>query len=135
MSRAELWAALREATDAVPVAVDEYERAPTPQSRNAMDAALHEYVQCLRPVIGDVEAFRYEASSATYQNVTVRVEELNARLSTLPSVEEVDRTLRQRLLEEREAARKAFVVARATLDAALKRAIARDAEPDEKGEA
>ena len=133
MSRAELWAALREAADAVPAAVDEYERAPTTETRNAMDAALHEYVQRLRPVIGDAEAFCYEASSATYQNATVRLEELNARLSTLPSVEETDRTLRRRFLEEREAARKAFVEARATLDAALKRAIARDNEPDEKG--
>ena len=109
MSRA-LWDALGKAADAVPAAVDEYERAPTPQTRDAMDAALHEYVQRLRPVIGDAEAFRYEASSATYQNATDRVEQLNARLSTLPSMDETDRTRRRRLLEEREVAGKAFEV-------------------------
>ena len=47
MSRAELWAALADATDAVQAATDAYERAPTPQTREAMDAAFHEYVQRL----------------------------------------------------------------------------------------
>ena len=131
MSRAELWAALGEAADVVQAAVAEYERAPTPQTRNAMEAAFHEYVQCLRPMIGDAESFRYEATSATYQNATVRVEQSNARLNTLPSLDEAERTLRRRLLEEKEAAGKAFGDARATLDAALKRALAHDNEPDE----
>ncbi len=130
---ADLWKALGEATDALPAAVDAYERAPTSQTRDVMDAALHEYVQRLCPVIGDVEAFRYEASSATYQNATDRVGQLNARLSTLPSLDEADRTLRRRLLEEREAARQAFAGARATLGAALKKVKARDTEPDVKG--
>ena len=117
----------------MPAAVDAYERAPTSETRDAMDAALYEYVQRLRPVIGDAEAFRYEASSSTYQNATDRVEQLNERLSTLPSMDEADSTLRRRLLEEREAARKAFAGARAILEVALKRAFAHDDEPDEKG--
>ena len=111
--------------------VEEYERTPTPQTRDIMDVALHEYVQRLRPLVGDTEAFRYEASSATYQNATVRVEQLNVRLSTLSSLDEADRTLQLRLLEEKEAAGKAFGDARATLDAALKRALVHDNEPDE----
>ena len=121
---ADLCKALGEATDALPAAVDAYERAPTSHTRDVMDAALHEYVQRLCPVIGDVEAFRYEARSATYQNATDRVEQLNARLSTLPSMDEADRTLRRRLLEEREVAGKAFERARAALEAALERALA-----------
>ncbi len=62
MSRAELWKALGEATDAVQAAGDEYTRASTPQARAAMDAAFREYVGRLTPVIGTAAASRYEAS-------------------------------------------------------------------------
>ncbi len=59
MSRAELWAALAGAADAVQAAVDEYERAPTPQRRAVRDAAFREYVRRLPHLIGNLEASRY----------------------------------------------------------------------------
>ena len=65
MSRA-LWEALGEAVDACEAANDEYAHAPTPETRAAMAAAAREYAQRLYPLIGEVEAFRYEASLATY---------------------------------------------------------------------
>ncbi len=40
MSRAELWAALSEATDAVQAAGDDYTWEATPQARAAVDAAV-----------------------------------------------------------------------------------------------
>ena len=106
MSRA-LWEALGEAVDACEAANDEYAHAPTPETRAAMAAAAREYAQRLYPLIGEVEAFRYEASLATY-------------LAALGHKDEA-------------AAGKDFAGARVTLDAALERAIAHDNEPDEKG--
>ena len=135
MSRAALWATLGEATDAVQVAGDEYTRAPTPQARAAMDAAFREYVRRLTPVIGQVEASRFEASLATYEEVLDRVEALSATFSVLPSLDDADRALRQQLTEEQAAAGEAFEGARATLDAALEKAFALDNEPDEQGRA
>ena len=133
MSRTALWQALAGATDAVQAAGDEYTRAPTPQARAAMDAAFREYVRRLTPVIGQVEASRYEASLAAYEKVLDRVEALTATLSVLPSMDEADRTLSRQLTKEQAAAAKAFEGASAALDAALERAFARDNEPDEKG--
>ena len=98
-----------------------------------MHAAVNEYVQRLSPVIGQVEAFRYEASLRTHQNAIDRVATLNSRLSALPAMDNADRKLLQQLTEEQAAAGKAFEAARVALDAALKRAKARDNEPDEKG--
>ncbi len=133
MSRAELWKALGEATDAVQAAGDEYTRAPTPQARAVMDAAFREYVRRLTPVVGTAAAPRYEASLASYEEVLDRVEALNATLSVLPSMDETDRQLQQHLTDEQAAAGEAFEVARAALDAALERALAHDNERDEKG--
>ena len=133
MSRADLWAALGKATDAVQAAGDKYTRAPTPQARAAMDEAFREYVRRLTPVIGRVEASRFEASLATYEEVLDRVEALSATFSVLPSPDDADRALRQQLTEEQAAAGEAFEGARATLDAALEKAFALDNEPDEKG--
>ena len=133
MLRAELWAALREATDAVQAAGDDYTRASTPQARAAMAAAFREYVRRLTPVIGTAAASRYEASLASYEEVLDRVEALNATLSVLPSMDDADRTLSQQLTEEQAAAGEAFEGARAALDAALERALAHDNERDEKG--
>ena len=111
MSRAELWKALTDATDAVQAAGDEYTRASTPQALAAVNAAFHEYVQRLYPVIGHAEAFRYEASLATYQKA---IEHAASE-------------------DEEQAAERAFEAAQAALDAALERARAHDNEPDEKG--
>ncbi len=133
MSRAELWKALADATDAVQAAGDEYTRASTPQARAAMDAAFREYVRRLTPVIGTAAASRYEASLATYEAVLDRVEALNATLADSPSIDEADRTLSRQLAEEQAEAGEVFERARAALDAALERALARDNEPDEKG--
>ena len=70
----------------VQAAGDEYTLAPTPQARAAMDAAFREYVRRLAPVIGQVEASRYEASLAAYEKVLDRVEALTAlRARALPS--------------------------------------------------
>ncbi len=133
MLRAALWAALSEATDAVQAAGDAYTRAAIPHARAAMDAAFREYVRRLTPVIGQVEASRYEASLAAYEKVLDRVEALTATLSVLPSIDEADRTLSRQLTKKQAAAAKAFEGASAALDAALDRAFARDNEPDEKG--
>ena len=62
MSRADLWAALGEAGDAIQAAVDAHEREATPQTRAAVKAAFEEYVQRLTPVIGTAETFKYEAA-------------------------------------------------------------------------
>ncbi len=131
MSRAELWKALREATDAVQAAGDAYTRASTPQARAAMDAAFRESVRRLTPVIGTAAASRYEASLATYEAVLDRVEALTATLADSPSIDEADRTLSQQLTEEQAAAGEAFEGARAALDAALERALAHDNERDQ----
>ena len=68
----------------------------------------------------------------THQNAIDRVETLNSRLSTLPFLDDADRQLLRQLDEEQAAAGKAFKAARVALDTALKRAKARDNEPDEK---
>jgi len=133
MSRAELWAALGEAADTVQAAVNEFERAPTPQTRAVRDAAFREYVRRLPHVIGNAEASRYEASWVAYQTATGRLEQLTARLSLLPSMDATDRQLQQHLTDEQAAARKAFEVATTALDSALERARVHDNEPDEKG--
>ena len=107
MSRAELWAALSEATDAVQAAYAEYIREPTPPARAAMEAAEREYAQRLYPLIGQVAAFKYEAGLATYQ----------AAIGT----------------EHEAEARDVFEGAWVALLAALEEARARDTEPDENG--
>ncbi len=132
MSRAALWQALAGATDAVQAAGDEYAHAPTPQARADMDAAFREYVRCLTPVIGQVEASRYEASLAAYEKVLDRVEALTTTLSMLSYMDKADRTLTQQLTKEQAAAEKAFKGASAALDVALQRAFAHDHESDEK---
>ena len=133
MEREERWKALADATDAVQVAVDDYAREATLQARTAVHAAVNDYVQRLSPVIGQVEAFRYETSLRTHQNAIDRVETLNSRLGALPSMDNADRKLLQQLTEEQAVAGKAFEAARVALSAALERAKARDNEPDEKG--
>ena len=107
MSRAELWKALADATDAVEAAYDECAREPTPAARAALAAAEREYAQRLYPVIGQVAAFTYEAGLVTYQ----------AAIGT----------------EDEAAAREVFEVAQVALLAALERAMALNNEPDEKG--
>ncbi len=133
MAREALWTALADAADAVQTTVDEYRLAPTPQTRNASNAALLEYVKRLSPAIGQVEAFRYEAGLLTYHDAIGRVEQLNATLSAWRFLDDGDRTLWQQLLEEQDAAGRAYEAAGFALDAALDRAIAHDSEPDEKG--
>ncbi len=131
--RAELWEALAESADAIQAAGDEHRRAPTPQTREAAETALDEYVKRLSPVIGQVAAFRYEASLRAFQDAIDRVETLNATLNTAPSVDDADTKLWQQLDKEKARAGRAFKAAEATLDAALERAKARDNEPDETG--
>ena len=133
MTRAALWAGLSEAADAVQAAVDEYERAPTPQRRAVRDAAFREYVRRLPHVIGNAEAGRYEASWVAYLDATERVEQLTARLSLLPSTDATDRQLQQQLTDDQAAAGTAFEGASTALDATLERAFAHDHERDEKG--
>ncbi len=133
MSREAAWKALADATEAVQAAVDDYAREATLQARTAVHAAVNDYVQRVSPVIGQVEAFRYEASLRTHQNAIDRVETLNARLGALPSLDHADRTLLRQLTEEQAAARKAFEAAQVALRAALDRAKARDTTPDEQG--
>ena len=133
MSREAVWKALADATDAVQAAVDDYAREATLQARTAVNAAVNDYVQRLSPVIGQVEAFRYEASLRTHQDAIDRLETLNSTLSALSSMDNADRKLLRQLTEEQAAAGKAFKAARVALDAALQRAKARDNAPDEKG--
>ncbi len=132
MEREERWNALADATDAVQAAVDDYAREATLQARTAVHAAVNDYVQRLSPVIGQVEAFRYEASLRTHQDAIDRLQTLNSALRALPAMDNADRKLLQQLTEEQAAAGKAFKAARVALDTALKRAKARDNEPDEK---
>ncbi len=132
MSREAAWKALADATDAVQAAVDDYAREATLQARTAVHAAVNDYVRRLSPVIGQVEAFRYEASLRTHQDAIDRLETLNSSLSAFPSMDNADRKLLRQLTEEQAAAGKAFEAARVALDAALQRARAHD-KPDEKG--
>ena len=125
MDREALWQVLAGATDAVQAAGDEFNRAPTAQALAAMKAAFHEYVQRLSPVIGHVEAFRYEASLATYQEVIER----------MAFADTTDSALVRQLTEERAAAARAFGGASVALEAALRLVQARDNEPDEQGRA
>ena len=133
MTRNALWTGLRKAADAVQVAVNAYERAPTPQTRAVRDAAFQEYVRRLPHLIGTLEAGRYEARWVTYQEATGRVEQLTARLSLLPSTDAADRQLQQQLTDEQAAAGTAFEAAAVALEAALERTRALDHEKDEKG--
>ena len=126
VTRAALWTGLGEAVEAVQAAVDEYERAPTPQRRAVRDAAFREYVRRLPHVIGNAEANRYEASWVAYQEATERVEQLAVRLGLLPSTDATDRQLQQQLIDAQAAAGKAFGVATVALEAALDRARAHD---------
>ena len=132
MSRAELWAALAEATDAVQAAVEEYGRAPTPRARAARDAVFREYVKRLSPLIGQAEALAFEVSLHAYQALVARVEQLHATLRSGASLDVADRTLMQQLVGERAEAGKTFEAAMAALSAVLERSRARDSEPDEK---
>ena len=131
MAREALWTALADAADAVRTTVDQYRLAPTQQTRNASNVALLEYVKRLFPAIGQVEAFRYEASLLTYHDAIGRVEQLNATLSAWRFLDDGDRTLWQQLVEEQAAAGRAYEAAGVALDAALARARALDTEADE----
>ena len=107
LSRAKLWRALAEANDASQAANDEFERAPSAQTRAALTAAFHAYAECLYPVVGHAEAFAYESSLTAY----------DAAIGT----------------EDEAAAREIFEGARVRLAVAADRAIALDNEPDETG--
>ena len=133
MEREERWKALADATDVVQAAVDEYRREATLQARRAVNVAVYDYVQRLEPVIGQVEAFRFEVSLRTHQDAIDRVQTLNLALRALPAMDNADRKLLQQLTEEQAAAGKAFEAAQVALSAALETAKARDNEPDEKG--
>ena len=114
-------------------AIDDYAREATLQARRAVNVAVYDYVQRLSPVIGQVEAFRFEASLRTHQDAIDRVQTLNSALRALPAMDDADRKLLQQLTEEQAAAGKAFEAARVALSAALERTKARDNQPDEKG--
>ena len=88
MSRDELWRGLAEAADAAQDAVEAFRRAATPLTRSAADAACHDYVQRRAPVIGEVAAFRYEASIRAFQDAIDRLESTHATLARLPSLDE-----------------------------------------------
>ncbi len=106
MFRAKLWRALAEANDASQAANDEFERAPSPQTRAALTAAFHASATCLYPLIGYAEAFAYESSLTTYDGA----------IGT----------------EDEAAARDVFEAARVRLTVAVDQAIALDNGRDEK---
>ena len=80
-----------------------------------MNVAVYDYVRRLSPVIGQVEAFRFEASLRTHQDAIDRLETLNSTLSALSSMDNADRKLLRQLTEEQAAAGKAFKAARVAL--------------------
>ncbi len=91
-----------------------------------MDAACHDYVQRLAPVIGEVAAFRYEASIRAFQDAVDRLDATNATLARLPSLDEADRILVTRLTDELATAQSAVDAVEGDLAGALDRARARD---------
>ena len=125
MTRETLWTALAEATTAVQTAVNAHASASTPQTREAMDAAFRGYVHRLPLVIGNAEASKYEAGLIAYQ---ARAEQLKAKLSLLPSLDDADRQRRQQLTDDLASAETAFDAVRVALGAALERARALDNE-------
>ncbi len=133
MSRDELWRGLVEAADAAQDAVEAFKRAPTPQTRTAAEAACHDYVLRLAPVIGEVAAFRYEATIHAFEDAVDRLDAANATLAGLASLDEADRTLVCRLTDEVATAQSTVDAAEADLADALQRARAHDNEPDETG--
>ncbi len=130
MAREALWTALAEAADAARAATHEYAREATPQGRAAAEAAMQEYVNRLAPVIGRVEAFKYEVSLRTHQDAVDRLDRLNV---TIDAGEAADMKLWLQLSEDVAAAGRALEAAEAAVAAALDSARAHDHEPDEKG--
>jgi len=133
MSRDELWRGLAEAADATQDAVEAFKRESTLQTRADADAACHDYVQRLAPVVGEVTAFRYEAILRDFQDAIDRLDATNATLAGLAYLDEADRTLVRRLTDELATAQRAVDAAEADLADALERALARDNEPAEPG--
>ena len=122
-----------EAADAAQDAVEAFKRAPTPQTRTAAEAACHDYVLRLAPVIGEVAAFRYEATIRAFQNAVDRLDATNATLAGLAFLDEADRTLVRRLSDDVATAQSALDAAEVDLAEALERAVAHDNEPDVRG--
>ena len=81
MSRDELWRGLAKSAAAVQDAVEAFARDSTPLTRAAADAACRDYVQRLAPVIGEMTAFRYEASIRAFQDAIDRLDAMNATLA------------------------------------------------------
>ena len=133
MSRDDLWWGLAESAAAVQDAVEAFARDSTPQTRAAADAACRDYVQRLAPVIGEVTAFRYEASIRAFQDAIDRLDATHATLARLPSLDETDRILVTRLTDELATAQRAVDAAEADLADALERARAHDNELGETG--
>ena len=130
MSRDELWRDLAEAGDAVQDAFEAFKRESTPQTRAASYAACHDYVQRLSPVIGEVAAFRYEASFRAIHGAIDRLAAMNATLAGLPPLDDTDRTLVTPLTDDLATAQRAFDAAGVDVAGALDRVSARG---DEKG--
>ncbi len=80
-SRMVLWTALSDAADDAKVASAVYARVPTPETREAMMLAEHDYAAALYPVVGSAVGFRYEATLADVIEATGSEDEAAAQLA------------------------------------------------------
>ena len=129
MKRAEVWAALYKAGDAVQAAVDAYELEGTPQARDAMRTASRDYVTRLIPVIGTARAAAYGSSVTADADATDRLEAFQMKVSALPSMDNADRTLLDTLNREQADAETALNDARVNLNAVLESTYREDCIP------
>jgi hypothetical protein len=130
MTRRDLWAVHKAASDKMMAALDAFEEESTPAKRAETHAAIRQFIESLGPLIGHEAGFRYEASWRLFEDATARTEQLHATLGGRRELDPTDVALLRDVEQEALDRGDAFEREQVALQALLDEAWERDQNPD-----
>ena len=107
-------------------ALDEFRRDNTHAVRAKTHAAIHQYIECLHPLVGYEAAFRYEASWRAFEDASARAERRKIAEADRPALDALNAALIKELDRELLNAGLTFVNEQVILKTALDNAWKRD---------
>jgi hypothetical protein len=128
--RRALWVAHKAASDQMMAALDDFEQESTPGKRADTHAAIRQFIESLRPLIGDEPAARYEASWQRFEEAAARTEQLHATMSGRRHLDPTDVAMMNEVEHEAVDSGQAFEREQIAVQALLDEVWERDQEPD-----
>jgi hypothetical protein len=131
VKRQKLWDACYAADQKLTAAFADFRQHHTPVTRTKMSAVISEFIESLRPLIGAVATFQYEARWRAFEEALARSEQLAATIATRRTVDAADVEWMDEVSRELQRAREAFQ----REETAMKTLLDQVGERDEQGEA